>query len=79
LGKEDAIFVSSGTMSNQIAIKSHTQPGQELICESDCHIFNYEASGAAFHSLVQIRPVKGRSGVMDIEDVKLLKQHRGEG
>ncbi|MFA4838666.1 MAG: low-specificity L-threonine aldolase [Candidatus Neomarinimicrobiota bacterium] len=70
LGKEDALFVASGTMSNQVAIKSHTQPGQEMICESECHIFNYEASGAAFHSLVQIRPIKGRAGVLDIEEVK---------
>src|SRR5262249_9049803 len=47
LGKEAALFVPSGTMSNQIGIKVHTQPGDELICEANCHIYNYEAGGPA--------------------------------
>ena len=46
LGKDEAIFVPSGTMSNQICVKVHTQPGDEMICESNCHIYNYEAGGA---------------------------------
>src|SRR5262245_52801346 len=40
LGKEAALFVPSGTMSNQICIKAHTQPGDEMICEATCHIYN---------------------------------------
>src|SRR6478736_1182973 len=47
LGKEAALFVPSGTMSNQIAIKVHTQPGDELLCDAGCHIYNYEAGGPA--------------------------------
>src|SRR5438445_3905875 len=41
LGKEAALFVPSGTMSNQICVKVHTQPGDELLCESACHIYNF--------------------------------------
>ena len=47
LGKETAVFVPSGTMSNQIAVKAHTQPGDELICEEFCHIYNWEAGAPA--------------------------------
>jgi threonine aldolase len=69
LGKEAGLFVPSGTMSNQLAIKGHTQPGDEIICEQDCHLFNYEASGPAVNSLVMPRPIKGERGVMRLEDV----------
>src|SRR5216683_8006159 len=41
-GKEAALFVPSGTMGNQIAVKIHTQPGQEVICEERAHIYNFE-------------------------------------
>src|SRR5689334_500669 len=47
LGKEAALFVPSGTMSNQIGIKAHTVPGDELICDVNCHVYNYEAGGPA--------------------------------
>ena len=47
LGKEAALFVPSGTMSNQICLKAHTQPGDELLCEANCHIYNYEGGGPA--------------------------------
>src|SRR2546427_8887142 len=47
LGKEAALFVPSGTMSNQICLRVHTQPGDELLCEAGCHIYNNEAGGAA--------------------------------
>jgi len=70
LGKEDALFVPSGTMSNEVAIKTHTSPGQEVICEENCHIFNYEAGGPAFNSLVQLRTLKGKYGVLNIDDVR---------
>src|SRR5262249_58559097 len=45
LGKEAALYVPSGTMSNQTAIKTHTQPGDELLCDANCHIYNFEAGG----------------------------------
>src|ERR1700730_1501326 len=52
LGKEAALFVPSGTMSNQIAVKTHTQPGDELLCDVNCHIYNFEAGGPAVLSQV---------------------------
>jgi len=70
LGKEAALYVPSGTMSNQIAIKAHTQPGQEVICEENCHIFNYEAGAPAFLSGVQLRTLPGKYGVMNLKDVE---------
>src|SRR6478736_1604659 len=50
LGKEAALYVPSGTMSNQLAVKAHTQPGDELICDANCHIYCYEAGGPAILS-----------------------------
>jgi threonine aldolase len=70
LGKEDALFVPSGTMSNQIAIKVSTVPGQEVICEESCHIYNYEAGAPAFLSSVQMQSIKGNYGVIDVEDIE---------
>jgi threonine aldolase len=70
LGKEDALFVPSGTMGNQTCIKVHTQPGDEIIVERDAHIFNYETAGGAFLSSVQVHPVEGVRGVLSIEGVK---------
>src|SRR5688572_15779826 len=52
-GKEAGLFCPSGTMTNQIAIKVHTQPGDELICDVNSHIYNYEGGGIAFNSGVQ--------------------------
>ncbi len=66
LGKEAALFVPSGTMSNQIAIKVHTRPGDELICDVNCHIYNYEAGGPAALSGVMCRTIEGDYGVMDV-------------
>src|ERR1700723_2972256 len=50
LGKEAALFVPSGTMSNQICVRVHPQPGDELLCETTCHIYLFEAGGPAVHS-----------------------------
>ena len=58
LGKEAALFVPSGSMSNQIGIKAHTQPGDELLCEASCHIYNYEAGGPAVLSGITCRTVE---------------------
>jgi len=69
-GKEAALFVPSGTMSNQIAINAHTQPGDEIICEYGCHIFNYEGGGPALLSGAQIHPLKGNRGVITTEQIK---------
>jgi len=66
LGKEAALFVPSGTMSNQIAVKVHTQPGDELLCETSCHIYNNEGGGAAVLSGVTCRTLTGDCGILDV-------------
>jgi threonine aldolase len=65
LGKEAALFVPSGTMSNQIAVKVHTQPGDEVLCDVDCHIYNYEGGGPAILSAVTCRPLEGDYGIVE--------------
>lgn len=69
-GTEAALFVTSGCMANQLSIKCHTEPGDEIICERDSHIFMYENAGASFISGVQIMPLKGYRGVLDVSEVK---------
>lgn len=61
-GMEAALFCPSGTMTNQIAIKAHTQPGDELICDAASHIYNYEGGGIAFNSGVQAKLLVGERG-----------------
>jgi threonine aldolase len=70
LGKEAALFVPSGTMSNQIAVKAHTQPGDELICDVNCHIYNYEAGGPAVLSGVTCRTLDGDYGILDVTQLE---------
>ncbi|HEX9655100.1 MAG TPA: low-specificity L-threonine aldolase [bacterium] len=70
LGKEAALFVPSGTMGNEIAIKCHTRPGDEVICEYGCHVYNYESGAAPFLSGVQFRPIKGQRGVITAAQVE---------
>ena len=70
LGKEAGLFVPSGTMSNQIGIRTHTQPGDELICDIGCHIYNHEAGGAAVLSGVTTRTVEGDQGVIDVTQLE---------
>src|SRR5437588_337003 len=69
LGKEAALFVPSGTMSNQICIKAQTQPGDELICEAACHVYNFEAGGPAVLSGVTCRTVEGDHGILDVSQL----------
>src|SRR6202047_3922583 len=70
LGKEAALFVPSGTMSNQIGIKAHTQPGDEMLCEARCHIYNFEAGGPAVLSGVPCRTIEGEYGVLDLSQLQ---------
>ncbi len=70
LGKEAALFVPSGTMSNQICVKVHTQPGDELLCDATCHIYNYEAGGPAVLSGVTCRTLDGDFGVLDVTQLE---------
>jgi len=61
-GMESAIFCPSGTMTNQIAIKCHTQPGDEVICEKLSHVYIYEGGGIAFNSGSQAKAIEGDRG-----------------
>ena len=67
LGKERALFVPSGTMSNQIAIRLHCRPGDELLCEAGCHIYNYEQAAFAQLSGVAARPLPGEHGILEVD------------
>jgi threonine aldolase len=60
--KESALFCPSGTMTNQIAIKCHTQPGDELLCDVNSHIYNYEGGGISSNSGVQAKLLQGDRG-----------------
>jgi threonine aldolase len=61
-GMEAALYCPTGTMSNQVAIKSHTQPGDEVICEKQAHVYVYEGGGIAFNSGSQVRAIEGNYG-----------------
>ena len=61
-GMESAIFCPSGTMTNQIAIKCHTQPGDEVICDKLSHVYIYEGGGIAFNAGCQVKPLNGERG-----------------
>ncbi len=70
LGKEAALFVPSGTMSNQTCVRAHTQPGDELLCDVSCHIYNSEAGGPAILSGVTCRTLQGDSGILDVTQLE---------
>ncbi|MFM1858449.1 MAG: low-specificity L-threonine aldolase [Bacteroidota bacterium] len=61
-GMQAGLFCPSGTMTNQIAIKCHTQPGDEIICEENSHIYQYEGGGIAFNSLCSVKLLQGNTG-----------------
>jgi threonine aldolase len=68
-GKEAALFCPSGTMTNQIAIKVHTQPGDEVICDEGSHVYRYEGGGIAFNSGSSVKLIKGDRGRITAEQV----------
>src|ERR1700692_4629824 len=68
-GMESALFCASGTMSNQVAITSHTRPGDELICEQEAHVYIYEGGGIAFNAGCQTKPIAGDRGRIKAEQV----------
>ncbi|MFQ3341598.1 MAG: threonine aldolase [Flavobacteriaceae bacterium] len=61
-GMDAALFFPSGTMTNQTAIKIHTQPGDQLICDHYAHVYNYEGGGVSFNSGVSCRLISGDRG-----------------
>jgi threonine aldolase len=70
LGHEDALFVTSGTQGNQVALLTYCRAGEEIILEADAHIFLYEGGGPAALGGIQLRTVAGTAGVLPVEDVK---------
>jgi threonine aldolase len=70
LGKEAALYVPSGTMGNQLCIKVHTTPGDEVVCERGAHVFNYETGGMAFLSGVQAHTIEGIAGALTVEMIR---------
>ncbi|KPQ34963.1 MAG: low specificity threonine aldolase ItaE [Phormidesmis priestleyi Ana] len=70
LGKEAAVFMPSGTMTNQVALRAHTEPGDEIVLESQAHIYYYEGGGPAALSGVMCRLISGDRGIFTAADLK---------
>src|SRR5438093_337106 len=70
LGKEAAVFACSGTQSNQMGVRTHCQPGDELLIESTGHIANFEQGAAAALSGVTCRLITAQDGILDLADVE---------
>lgn len=68
-GMDDALFFPTGSMANQAAIKLHTQPGEQLICDKWAHVYNYEGGGVSFNSGVSCKLVDGDRGMISAEQV----------
>lgn len=68
-GMDAALFCPSGTMTNQIAIRAHTSPGDEVICERGAHVYNYEGGGIASNSGASVRLIDGDRGRITAEQV----------
>ncbi len=77
-GMEAAIFCTSGTMTNQIAIKCHTQPGDEVICEKLSHIYQYEGGGIGFNAGCSIKLIDGDRGRVTAQQVKESINNRAD-
>ena len=71
---EAAMFCPSGTMTNQIAIKCHTQPGDEVICEESSHVYQYEGGGIAFNSGASVKLILGDRGRITAAQVQAAIQ-----
>ncbi len=69
LGKEAAIFMPSGTMTNQIALRVHCIPGDEFICDAGCHIYNYEQGAFAQLSGLVAKTIPGQNGLLDLDQL----------
>ena len=69
-GKDEALFFPTGSMANQAAIKLHTQPADQLICDKWAHVYNYEGGGASFNSGVSCKLVDGHRGMITAKEVE---------
>src|SRR5437764_167888 len=72
LGKEAALFMPSGSMTNQVGVRIHCKPGDEFICEAGCHIYNYEQGAFAQLSGVVAKTVEGKAGVLHVDQLRGL-------
>jgi threonine aldolase len=72
LGKEAAVYMPSGTMTNQVGVRIHCKPGDEFLCEANCHIYNYEQGAFAQLSGVVARTVEGKAGVLHVDQLRGL-------
>ena len=72
LGKEAALFVPSGTMSNLIGVRLHCRSGEAMICEAESHVYYYEQGGYAQVNGVAARPLQGHNGVLQLEQLESL-------
>lgn len=70
VGQEAALFCPSGTMANQIALKLHTRPLDEVICDEMSHIYQYEVGGYAFHSGIGVNLLRGENGILTAGQVE---------
>jgi len=70
MGKEAGLFVTSGTMGNQVAAMVHTKRGDEIICEAEAHIYFFEVAGLACLSGAQVRPVAGDRGILTADMIR---------
>jgi threonine aldolase len=70
-GMEDALFCSSGTQTNQIAINVHVRPGGEVICHEESHVYKYEGGGIARNSGASVRLLQGDRGRLKVEDIAM--------
>lgn len=68
-GMEAALYCPTGTMSNQVAIKVHTQPGDEVICDKTAHVYQYEGGGIAANSGAQVKLLEGNNGRITVEQI----------
>jgi threonine aldolase len=76
LGKEAAVFMPSGSMTNQVGVRIHCKPGDEFICEAGCHIYNYEQGAFAQLSGVVAKTVEGKAGVLHVDQLRgLIRPH----
>jgi threonine aldolase len=77
LGKEAALYVPSGTMANQLALRVLARPGTEVLCAGRAHVFRYEAAAAAWNSAVQLHPLPDDDGLLDIHSLEETIQDSG--
>src|SRR4051812_42391497 len=77
LGKEAAVFLPSGSMCNAVAVKTHTQPGDAILCDRFAHVYRSEFGGAAVLSGATTEPIEGYHGLFGVEQVKETLTHFG--